>query len=180
MNRNTKIGLGLGGGCLGLFVLFIFITYLAGWGKIEKVEDKQPLPTQITSDSTQSQPSKEESSKISYIFDVPSLVGKNIDEIRNILGDPVDEEKNLAEPSKEQKDLGVSEWDNTFRKDSAELLITFNSDTRKIIDFFISGTDKGKLLEIGNLKEDANNYKLELVKAIKDPTQITGVKIIPK
>lgn len=55
MNKNTKIGLGIGGSCLGLFILFIIITYLAGCTKIEKVEDNNPTPSTQTSQDQSTQ-----------------------------------------------------------------------------------------------------------------------------
>ncbi|MCX6812781.1 MAG: hypothetical protein NTW79_04190 [Candidatus Berkelbacteria bacterium] len=120
-----------------------------------------------------------------FIFDVPSLVGKNIDEVRTVLGSPAD--KTMTEPTKEQLSLGAAEWDNTFQKDGNDLLVTFDPTTRKIIDFFISTDDasgktqdKNHLLEMGNLKENASNYKVDYVKTLKDSTSFTGVKATPK
>lgn len=118
------------------------------------------------------------------IFDIPSLIGKNIDEIRTALGSPADKE--MTEPNQAQLQLGTKEWDNTFEKDNKELLVTFNVKERTVIDFFISTDDpsgqtkdKTHLLELGNLSTSSNTYKIEYVKTIKDPSQFTGVKIIP-
>src|SRR3989344_2325622 len=58
-------------------------------------------------------------------FDIPSLLGKNIDE-----------------PTAEQLKLGAGEWDNSYKKGDQELLVTFNPTTRKIVDFFLSGDNK--------------------------------------
>ena len=114
----------------------------------------------------------------SYSFDVPSLIGKNVDEIRQVLGAPIDQD--LAEPSAEQRNLGVDEWDNSFRKDGHEILVTFNPNTRKVIDYFLSGDVRDKLLEIGNLKSSDSKYNIESVKSFKDSSAITGIKITPK
>ncbi|MEI7689826.1 MAG: hypothetical protein WCI79_02580 [Candidatus Saccharibacteria bacterium] len=115
-----------------------------------------------------------------YSFDVPSLLGKDIDEVRLILGAP--EDKTLSEPTAEQISLGADEWDNTFKKDGKELLVTFSANTRKVVDFFISAddpsgvtTDVQHLLDIGNLKEGASNYTIKQVKALKNPSAITGI-----
>jgi hypothetical protein len=122
-------------------------------------------------------------SAISYTYDIPLLVGKNIDGVRSVLGKAID---NDIEPTSLQIQVGVDIWSNAFNKDDKELLVTFNPKSRVIIDFFI-GTDdpSGKtqntkrLLEMGNLKENDSRYKLEFVKVIKDPSYFTGVKVIP-
>lgn len=57
------------------------------------------------------------------IFDVPSLMGRNIEEIRKELGTPIDKE---IEPSNLQKKMKVNFLDNTFEKAGNTLLITFN------------------------------------------------------
>ena len=58
---------------------------------------------------------------------------------------------------------------------------------RKIVDFFISTDDPSgvtkdttHLLKLGNLKQNDPKYKVEFVKAIKNPSVFTGVKIIPQ
>lgn len=114
----------------------------------------------------------------SYIFDIPGLLGKNIDEIRKILGQPLD--KDMTEPTAEQSMGGSGEWDNTFKKDGQELLVTFNFKTRTVIDYFLSGDNKTKLLQVGNLKENDPRYTIEPVKQLNKPTAITGIKIVPK
>jgi hypothetical protein len=113
-----------------------------------------------------------------YVFDVPSLFGKNIDQVREVLGTPTD--GSLIEPTQQQL-AGSSQWDNTFKKDSESLLVTFNAKDRSIIDFFISASSQNKadLLKKGNLKSSSSEYKLEYVKSLKNPSEITGVKIIP-
>lgn len=114
----------------------------------------------------------------SYSFDIPSLLGKNIDEVRLVLGTPLD--KDLTEPTAEQLKLGADEWDNSYKKDDQELLVTFNPSTRIIVDFFLSGDNKAKLIEAGNLKENDTSYTIEQVKQLNNPSAITGIKIAPK
>lgn len=119
-----------------------------------------------------------------YVFDVPSLIGKNIDEIRTVLGIPVD--KDLTEPTALQLEMGTKEWNNTFKKDGVELLVTYRTTDRKVVDFFISQNgkfnstkDKESLLGQGNLNEKDSKYRIEFVKMLKDPSSFTGVKITP-
>jgi len=182
-NRKT-IGIAFG---TAIFVFLILIGVTAP--KVEpKPKDNNDNKTAASNENkstmenivpVQTTESKTENTtpKPTYIFDVPFLVGKNIDEIRQILGTPLD--KDLTEPTAQQIELGGSEWDNSYKKDGQDLLITFDASSRKIIDFFLDGDDKSKLLEIGNLKENASSYTIEPVKAIKDPSVITGIKIIP-
>lgn len=123
---------------------------------------------------TDKQASQEQAKPV-YVFNVPSLVGKNIDEVRSALGKPAD---SAAEPSQAQL-AGTSEWDNTFKKDSKELLVTFNPKSREVIDFFLEGSDKDTLLGVGNLKSNSSDYRVEEVKALTDPSAITGIKVVP-
>ncbi|HSW88015.1 MAG TPA: hypothetical protein VLG12_02520 [Candidatus Saccharimonadales bacterium] len=114
-------------------------------------------------------------------FDVPSLVGKDLDGVIAVLGQP----KGI-DPTALQIQQGVTEWDKTFVKDGKELLVTYTISDRKIVDFFISTSDpsgatsdKEALLKQENLKQDDAKYRVEFVKAIKDPSTFTGVKVIP-
>ena len=143
--------------------------------KIENTQTSTPQPKQQTVKEKQQVIPK-------YVFDVPSLVGKNIDGVKTVLGSSIDKE-----PTQQQMNLGIDEWSLTFRKDGKELLVTYNPKTKKIIDFFISTDDpsgktkdKNHLMELGNLKESDPNYKLEFVKALKDSLSYTGVKAIPR
>jgi hypothetical protein len=119
------------------------------------------------------------------IFDVPALLGKNIDQIKAVLGAPEKDD----EPTAQMKAAGVNEWEKVFAKDGKELLVTYNVNTRKVVDFFISannidpsgGTkDIVSLRKIGNVESDGPKYAVEPVKTIKDPSQFTGIKIVPR
>ncbi len=139
---------------------------------------KQPAQPQAST------PNASESVKVNFIFDVPSLIGKNIDQVRQVLGQPIDGKQ--IEPTAQQLEKGVTEWNNTWERGNVSLVITYNPTTRVITDYFVdtddqSGVTKNKkrLLEEGNLSDNASNYRLEYVKAIKDPNSFTGVKIIP-
>lgn len=116
-----------------------------------------------------------------YVFDVPSLIGKDLDGIVAMLGTPKGQD-----PTEQQIQLGVTEWDKTFVKDGKELLVTYTTSNRKVVDFFISTddpsgstTDTEHLLQMGNLQENDPKYKVEFVKAIKNPSSFTGIKVIP-
>lgn len=92
-------------------------------------------------------------------FDVPSFIGKNIDEVRRILGKPLE---NPPDPLKPQKIL----FQNLYNKEGQTLLIYFDSNTRKIESFHIVssiGYDSVKtVLKIGNLDfKNTNEYWIE-------------------
>ena len=128
---------------------------------------------------------KEEQNKnIKAVYDVPSLVGKNIDEVRKALGKPSDKD---IEPTKQQMDMNFDSWDNSFEKDGKTLLVTFNPQDRKVTDFFISSEDPSgasedysDLLKICNVTEDDSNYSIEPVPVLNDATKYTGIKIAQK
>jgi hypothetical protein len=89
--------------------------------------------------------------------------------------------KTDTEPTKQQLESSLAdEWDKEFEKDNESLLVTYNPKTKVVIDFFIAGTDKKSLLAVGNLKEKDENYVIDYVEAIKNPSEITGIKISKK
>jgi hypothetical protein len=110
-----------------------------------------------------------------FVFDVPSLIGKNIDEVKSALGTP----NNFKEPTKQQLAI-TDEWYMEYIKDDNSLLITYDLKTKVVTDFFIEGTDKSKVLTTGNLKEKADDYNVQFVNSIKNANEITGVKIAKK
>ena len=121
---------------------------------------------------------------IKVVYDVPSLIGKNIDEIRKVLGKPSDTE---IEPTKLQMKMKFDSWDNSFEKDGRTLLVTFNPQNRQVVDFFIETTDPSgstsdysDLLQICNVTNDNPKYSIEPVPTIKDNTKYTGIKIVAK
>ncbi len=179
----------------GLVIMWLY----ADWKKITKVivtaifgllivvGVMSPSPkTDTVVNTTAPTPKVQTEQKVpDFVFDVPSLVGKDIDGIRLLLGEPAD--GNLKEPTAQQISFGGKQWDNTFKKDGKELLVTYDVKTRKVVDFFISSDDSSgatkdtqHLMEMGNLKNNVSNYRIEFVKTFKDPTVFTGVKVIPQ
>ncbi|QQR77129.1 MAG: hypothetical protein IPJ67_03155 [Candidatus Moraniibacteriota bacterium] len=135
---------------------------------INQSQNNTPAPTQEAKSGTQS-PQVQKAA-----FDVPSLIGKNIDEVKQVLGKPSID----LEPTSQQLASGVAdEWEKDFEKDSETLTVTYSPKTKVVVDFFISGMDQGALLNAGNLNENDENYVVEFVKAIKNPSDITGVKV---
>lgn len=121
-------------------------------------------------------------------FDVPSLIGKDIDEITKKLGTP----KNQFSPNSEQISMGVTEADKEYSMNDANLMITYNVENKKVKEFFISLSnsegytdDKEYLLYVGKLKENDISYKTEFIQVLSpklnpNRDKYTGVVITPK
>ena len=109
-------------------------------------------------------------------FKLAELCGLNIDEIRKALGHPIGGE---SEPTDLQKSVGIEEWNDTFKQGDDELLVTFNSRTRQVTDFFIAGDDFDRIVSDWQLDRNTTKYRLEPVKALAEPRKITGVMVIP-
>lgn len=121
------------------------------------------------------------------VFDVESLYGKNIDEISAILGPAtVDTEPEDLQVNIQSEDQLAKEWDKTWEKGGHELLVTYNVASREVIDFFVPTNDPSgltkdtkKLEEILNVR-DSKNFTVEPIRALKDTTSYTGIKVVQK
>jgi hypothetical protein len=152
------------------------IVFVSGFS-FTKRANVAPTPIPLIEESISETPTK-----ANYIFDVPSLIGKDLTETTKVLGTA--EGKN---PTGAQIQKGVRQWDKTFSKDGHKLLITYVVTSGKIIDFFLetddpSGKtkDKAHLLELTNATENDSRYTVEFVKALVEPENFTGIKITPK
>lgn len=132
----------------------------------------------------QSVQTEESAVEIDPVFDVPSLLDKNINEIKLALGTP----KYDTEPTKLQISMGVTEWDKTWNKDRASLIVTYDFKTKNVIDFFISDISEGAtrnknlLLNLGGLNNNQTQYQLKFVEVVNPPTPglYTGVIVTPR
>ena len=112
------------------------------------------------------------------IFNVPNLIGKNIDELRKTFGAPID---GVVDPER-----GSNTCNNTFEKNQRFILASFNPQSRKVIYFFFATNDPGgvtadysDLLISCNVTKGNPNYSIEPVPLITDNRKYTGIKIIP-
>ena len=101
---------------------------------------KEPKPPQVT-------------------FDIPSLIGKNIDQVRKVLGKSDDTSPDPSRPS-------VEAYTNHYHKNGQHLLIDFDPHTRKItrlsIHSDISYDKLEDVMKIGNLDSiETMNYIIE-------------------
>lgn len=93
------------------------------------------------------------------VFDIPPLIGKDIDEVRKILNIPKEEQ---VEP----KDTTKAYNYNSLEKDGYTLLITYNPKTRNVTHYLIVSNendfdDYTDILKIGNLDSASTEYWVE-------------------
>lgn len=93
------------------------------------------------------------------IFDVPALLGKNIDQIEDALGKP-------SEP--DTPNLTIHELERRYYKKGYTLEIIYDTISRAITGFLIPATEHSggtkscrKLLIAGNLKRDDPRYTVD-------------------
>lgn len=175
--RNAKIG-------ASVAVVAAVVLFLAALppststdnGKNNQISTDQPKLV------NEAAPVPAQKPEIKLVFDVPSLLGKSINEIKTILG-PVE---NDTEPTQVQIGAGITEWDKSWEREDADLLVTYNVKTKQAVDFFVSGVDstgvtgnKELLLTVSGIKLGQPEYDVEFVQVINTPNQYTGVKITP-
>jgi hypothetical protein len=120
-------------------------------------------------------------------FDIPMLVGKNINQIVEILGSATNE----FTPNEQQISMGVNEGDKEYTIDEATLLITYNIYDGIIKEFFIYVSnsdgytkDKNYLMNLGKLNNSDSKYNIEFVQVTSlrlnpDRDRFTGVVVKP-
>jgi len=81
-------------------------------------------------------------------YNIPYLLGRNIDEVRKILDNPLE---SPADPLSSKKES----YDNIYKKDGQTLLISYNLRNRKISSFFIVSSVEYEnvkdIMKVGNL-----------------------------
>ncbi|MBI3341577.1 hypothetical protein HY024_00480 [Candidatus Curtissbacteria bacterium] len=167
-------------GVTGLLSLLLIANRFSEGSKPQAAATTSVAQSQTISPSPTPSPTP---SAIAFEFDIPSLIGKNLDGVIAVLGKP---DKN-AQPTPTQIQLGgVKDWDEQFTVNGHSLLVNYTIADRSIINFFLetddpSGktTDTKRLLALGNLKEKDPKYKVEFVKTFGDSNSFTGVKVTP-
>ncbi|MBV9865777.1 MAG: hypothetical protein JO316_10525 [Abitibacteriaceae bacterium] len=118
------------------------------------------------------------------IFDVPSLLGKNIDEVTAALhGATVTD---VAPNGQSSGDNQLAQRD--FHKGGQTLHVTYKTGSKKVTEFAmevdaktgsVKDDDKATFLSLANLKADDARYSIELT---EDPNKVfafTGIKVTP-
>lgn len=165
---------------IGILVLAVMVYGGSNSSKTALPQPQAPVtqaPAQETKQAEQTTTQAPQNTAPQAIFDIPSLIGKNIDELVVALGKPSWDKA----PTKQQISMGIADtWNKEFTKDDVTLLVTYNFKDKTVIDFFLEGEDKGKLLAQGKLQEKSDAYIVEAVKNITDQNKITGIKIMKK
>lgn len=165
--------------------LFIIALIMAPFTPTEspKSTDKN-LPK--SEESSADKPTESAPKQVTFVYDVPSLKGKNIDEIRQILGKPTDAN---PEPTDAQKNLGVDEWDNEWSNGDYGILVYFDTNSRKVNDIFLTLTKTTYIQNVDeflgkyNLKQSDSNYRYKLVYENNhegDKTKLIGITVTSK
>lgn len=117
-------------------------------------------------------------------FDVKSLIGDDIKEVRAKLGTPQED----TDPAQRHLDAGIKQWEKRYFKDGKGLLVTYDIKTGRVIDFFVTTNvvdskgltkDKEHLLKVAGVDSGDPFYQIVFVQALRDPKSYTGVKITP-
>jgi len=109
-----------------------------------------------------------------FTYDIPALIGKNIDQADKELGVTIG---STPEPPNNQSEPGGTKWHRIYMEDKHALIINFNAFTREVISYVLEGDNKETLLEVGNLSENDAKYKIE---QLNDEIGMLGIKIIPQ
>jgi len=134
-----------------------------------------------TSNNSEIKEATNTAQSLDVIYDLPSLKGKNIDQVVEILGTP---EVDNSEPTNQQKQFGVNIWGKSYKRNGYELLINYYVGSRVIIDYFVPTNDpSGGTKNYDDLMQITNTFNnpnviIEPVKAYVDPSSYTGIKII--
>lgn len=119
-----------------------------------------------------------------HVFDIPALLGKDIDALEKTLGTP----SNDTEPTAAQLELGTNTWEKSWTKGEYSLMATYDVKTKKVIDLFLGADsdaafkrfeDTNNILAVGNLSRSNNRYSVEFIKARNGPGY-TGVIVKAK
>lgn len=117
------------------------------------------------------------------VVDVPTLMGRNIDQVRRVLGPPREhqDQKVGPEPTPEQLKATHGEgWINTFERNGTTLVVTFNARTRKVRDLVLIGTDEDEILQKGNLSLTATEYIVLPVVNPQNNREIVGMRVVDR
>ena len=113
------------------------------------------------------------------VFDVPLLLTKSIDQVMAMLGKPLLED---AEPTAEDMREGLTEWERSFKNDTTTLFVTYNAQTRQVLQIYITSDHHGlsayePLLHLVNIKGNEPGLRVEPQLAPGHPQAYDGVKV---
>lgn len=172
--EKIKRGIGAGG-----VLLILILVWVMGSIVMNSSRSASSAPSESTGTSNIPVVSR---------FNVPPLIGKNIDEVESAIGgggavytwEPTALQISMSAPD-------VPLATKNFRKGKTELSIDYDAKTRIVSSLFIgtddpSGVtkDKRRLLSMGTLLEGATSYTVKFVPNLKDPSSFTGIIVKPQ
>ena len=117
-----------------------------------------PAVSAVSADTVSEQPIPRE-----IAFDIPALLGKNIDAITQILGKPSE-----ADAS----NMSADELERRYTKKGYRLVINYDKKNRQVAGFFLSApepqgetNDCSKILEAGNLNPTSASYAIDTLRS---------------
>lgn len=154
-----------------LKIVLLFGIIMMGGYLISQGDDTEPAAV------TETRPS--------VAYDVPSLVGLSLAEIREKLGTPSYD----TEPTERQLSLGgIDTWEKSWDLGEYSLMATYDFKTKKVVDLFFGADtdaafeqfkDTANILAAGGLSTSDPKYSVEFVKA-KNAPGYTGAIIREK
>ncbi|AYA35889.1 hypothetical protein D3Y59_01780 [Hymenobacter oligotrophus] len=132
---------------------------------------------------TDAAPAARAKSRAAPALNVPALVGRTIDEVREVLGNPREAHAQPlgAEPTAAQWNTGQArEWTNTFDYQDATIVATFDARTRKVRDLVLLGGNEDELMRRGNLDLVSDTYLVLPVPSPVEPSKITGIRVLAR
>lgn len=115
------------------------------------------------------------------VFDVPALVGKDIDAVRAQLLGPA----RAGRDYQSARPGAPAEWVKSFRRDTTTLVVSYNADTRQVHDFFVktasgAAADYRPLLALAGVPADTRQLRVEPVRTVADRRRFAGVRLVPR
>lgn len=115
-------------------------------------------------------------------FDVPSLLGKKISYLREILGHPDEEDK---DEETRNASLGIDNAGMMWTKKRWNLLVHYKLDDKRVYECFISPgddsttKDKAGLLQASNVEENSSRYAVKFIGELGSNENFMGVEVKP-
>jgi len=116
-------------------------------------------------------------------FDVTTLLGRNIDQVRRKLGSPLESHTQALgpEPAAAKKNtLEGENWNNTFQKNGTTFIVSFSARTRKVHDIIVLGNNEEELMRRSKLTLTDLNYIVVPVLNPQNTNEVLGIRMIPR
>ncbi len=143
-------------------------------GTAQSSQTSSSIPVRTGNANSSSAASVARKKKYPTIIDVPSLLGKDFDQVAVKLGRVLEDDSMSSHGEK---------W---FGRQGVEVGISYDYGTNKVTEVFLSMnddnmpiTDIEKLMDNGNLKSDAAGYSVDARKSM-NTEGYTGIRVAPR